>query len=52
MSDVHVLLNDPDTAGVALDERQIVEVGTPEHFFTDPQEDRTKIFQQEILPNL
>jgi len=27
----------------------IVEVGTPEHFFTDPQEDRTKLFLSQIL---
>ncbi len=28
---------------------QIVEVGTPEHFFTDPQEARTKLFLSQIL---
>jgi general L-amino acid transport system ATP-binding protein len=28
---------------------QIVEVGTPEHFFTDPQEERTKLFLSQIL---
>jgi general L-amino acid transport system ATP-binding protein len=28
---------------------QIVEVGTPEHFFTDPQEQRTKLFLSQIL---
>ena len=27
----------------------IVEVGTPEHFFDDPQEDRTKLFLSQIL---
>jgi general L-amino acid transport system ATP-binding protein len=27
----------------------IVEVGPPEHFFTDPQEDRTKLFLSQIL---
>ena len=27
----------------------IVEVGTPEHFFTNPQEDRTKLFLSQIL---
>lgn len=27
----------------------IVEVGTPEHFFTSPQEDRTKLFLSQIL---
>ena len=28
---------------------EIVEVGTPEHFFTNPQEDRTKLFLSQIL---
>jgi ABC-type polar amino acid transport system ATPase subunit len=28
---------------------QIVEVGTPEHFFTSPQEERTKLFLSQIL---
>ncbi len=28
---------------------EIVEVGTPEHFFTDPQEERTKLFLSQIL---
>jgi general L-amino acid transport system ATP-binding protein len=28
---------------------QIVEVGTPEHFFTDPREERTKLFLSQIL---
>jgi general L-amino acid transport system ATP-binding protein len=27
----------------------IVEVGSPEHFFTDPQEERTKLFLSQIL---
>ena len=27
----------------------VVEAGTPEHFFTDPQEDRTKLFLSQIL---
>ncbi|MGH8945854.1 MAG: amino acid ABC transporter ATP-binding protein, partial [Acidimicrobiia bacterium] len=27
----------------------IVEVGTPEHFFTEPEEDRTKLFLSQIL---
>jgi ABC-type polar amino acid transport system ATPase subunit len=27
----------------------VVEVGTPEHFFRDPQEDRTKLFLGQIL---
>lgn len=34
---------------VFMAEGQIVEVGTPEHFFTDPQEDRTKLFLSQIL---
>ncbi len=29
--------------------RLIVEEGTPEHFFTDPQEERTKLFLSQIL---
>ena len=28
---------------------EIVEVGTPEHFFTNPTEDRTKLFLSQIL---
>jgi ABC-type polar amino acid transport system ATPase subunit len=28
---------------------QIVETGTPEHFFTTPREDRTKRFLSQIL---
>jgi ABC-type polar amino acid transport system ATPase subunit len=28
---------------------QIVEVGTPEHFFTNPSEERTKLFLSQIL---
>jgi ABC-type polar amino acid transport system ATPase subunit len=28
---------------------EIVEVGPPEHFFTDPQEERTKQFLAQIL---
>ncbi|MQG50351.1 MAG: amino acid ABC transporter ATP-binding protein, partial [SAR202 cluster bacterium] len=27
----------------------IVEEGTPEHFFTNPQEERTKLFLSQIL---
>ena len=34
---------------VFMAEGQIVEVGTPEHFFTNPQEDRTKLFLSQIL---
>ena len=32
-----------------FDEGLIVEEGTPEHFFTNPQEDRTKLFLSQIL---
>jgi ABC-type polar amino acid transport system ATPase subunit len=34
---------------VFMAEGEIVEVGTPEHFFTNPQEDRTKLFLSQIL---
>jgi general L-amino acid transport system ATP-binding protein len=34
---------------IFMEEGQIVEVGTPEHFFTDPTEDRTKLFLSQIL---
>ena len=34
---------------VFMSDGQIVEVGTPEHFFTDPQEPRTKVFLDQIL---
>ena len=34
---------------VFMADGQIVEVGTPEHFFTDPQEERTKLFLSQIL---
>jgi len=34
---------------VFMADGQIVEVGTAEHFFTDPQEDRTKLFLSQIL---
>jgi general L-amino acid transport system ATP-binding protein len=34
---------------VFMADGQIVEVGTPEHFFTDPSEDRTKLFLSQIL---
>ncbi len=34
---------------VFMSDGQIVEVGTPEHFFTTPQEDRTKLFLSQIL---
>ncbi len=34
---------------VFMAEGQIVEVGTPRHFFEDPQEERTKLFMSQIL---
>jgi len=34
---------------IFMDEGQIVEVGSPEHFFTNPQEERTKDFLSKIL---
>lgn len=34
---------------VFMESGQIVEVGTPEHFFTNPREDRTKAFLSQIL---
>ena len=34
---------------VFMADGQIVEVGTPEHFFKDPTEDRTKLFLSQIL---
>jgi general L-amino acid transport system ATP-binding protein len=34
---------------VFMSDGRIVEVGTPEHFFTDPQEERTKLFLSQIL---
>ncbi len=32
-----------------MDEGKIVEEGTPEHFFTAPREDRTKLFLKQVL---
>ena len=32
-----------------FDEGKIVEEGTPEHFFNNPQEERTKLFLSQIL---
>lgn len=32
-----------------MDAGKLVEEGTPEHFFTDPQEDRTKLFLKQVL---
>ena len=34
---------------VFMADGQIVEVGTPEHFFTNPEEERTKLFLSQIL---
>ena len=34
---------------IFMDEGAIVEVGTPEHFFTSPTHDRTKLFLSQIL---
>jgi general L-amino acid transport system ATP-binding protein len=34
---------------VFMDSGEIVEIGTPEHFFTNPQHDRTKLFLKQIL---
>ena len=34
---------------IFMDEGGIVEVGTPEHFFTNPTHDRTKLFLSQIL---
>jgi len=32
-----------------MDQGKLVEEGTPEHFFTNPQEDRTKLFLKQVL---
>jgi polar amino acid transport system ATP-binding protein len=34
---------------IFMDEGQVVEVGTPEHFFENPTHDRTKLFLSQIL---
>ena len=34
---------------IFMEEGQIVETGTPEHFFTNPREERTKLFLSQIL---
>jgi general L-amino acid transport system ATP-binding protein len=34
---------------VFMDSGEIVEIGTPDTFFTNPQHDRTKLFLQQIL---
>jgi general L-amino acid transport system ATP-binding protein len=32
-----------------MSDGEVVEVGTPQHFFTDPQEERTRLFLSQIL---
>jgi len=34
---------------IFMEDGELVEVGTPEHFFTNPTEDRTKLFLSQIL---
>ena len=34
---------------VFMESGDVVEVGTPEHFFTNPAEERTKLFLSQIL---
>ncbi len=34
---------------IFMDEGKILEIGTPEHFFTNPEHDRTKLFLKQIL---
>ena len=34
---------------IFMESGEIVEVGTPAHFFTSPEEDRTKLFLSQIL---
>lgn len=34
---------------VFMDQGKVVEVGTPEHFFTSPKEERTKLFLKQVL---
>jgi ABC-type polar amino acid transport system ATPase subunit len=34
---------------VFMDSGEIVEIGTPDTFYTSPQHDRTKLFLQQIL---
>ncbi len=34
---------------IFMDEGRVVEVGTPEHFFTDPREERAKLFLKQVL---
>ena len=37
---------------IFMESGEIVEVGTPEHFFTNPTEDRTKLFLSQILDSV
>ncbi len=34
---------------IFMDEGKVVEVGTPEHFFTNPREERAKLFLKQVL---
>ena len=34
---------------VFMEEGRVVEIGTPQQFFTDPKSDRTKLFLSQIL---
>ncbi|HCY85593.1 MAG TPA: amino acid ABC transporter ATP-binding protein, partial [Desulfobacteraceae bacterium] len=34
---------------IFMDEGKIIEEGTPEQFYTNPQNDRTKLFLKQIL---
>jgi len=34
---------------IFMDEGRVVEVGTPEHFFTSPREERAKLFLKQVL---
>jgi len=34
---------------IFMDEGKVVEVGTPEHFFTNPQEERAQLFLKQVL---
>ncbi len=34
---------------IFMDEGKVVEVGTPEHFFTNPKEERAKLFLKQVL---
>ena len=34
---------------IFMDQGKVVEVGTPEHFFTAPREERTQLFLKQVL---